>query len=163
MRLIRFMLIDLALMLVAPESAEATISYWADFKSAREAVGSLMPISGRGPVFSFGVSRHLCRPTSQAAPFEHSPEGLGPAKQTKDLALLERRRLTLKVSAPATVPIATIHRRGAAQQGSGLETALHASLPLYTFLRAAAPCWSGIDWMASSITITSSAAARLLT
>ncbi|GAB9116900.1 hypothetical protein ABIF65_010396 [Bradyrhizobium japonicum] len=69
MRLIRFMLIDLALMLVAPESAEATISYWADFKSAREAVGSLMPISGRGPVFSFGVSRHLCPPTSQAAPF----------------------------------------------------------------------------------------------
>lgn len=50
MRLIRFMLIDLALMLVVPESAEATISYWADFKSAREAVGSLMPISGRGPV-----------------------------------------------------------------------------------------------------------------
>ncbi|UVO35917.1 hypothetical protein KUL72_32245 [Bradyrhizobium arachidis] len=95
------MLIDLALMLVAPESAEATISYWADFKSAREAVGSLMPISGRGPVFSFGVSRHLYRPIS--TPFEHSAEGLGPAKQTKDLALLERRRLPLKVSAPASV------------------------------------------------------------
>ncbi|WP_018319587.1 hypothetical protein [Bradyrhizobium sp. WSM2793] len=90
MRLIRFILIDLALMLLAPENAEA-MATGANFKSATRAVGSLMRISGSEPVFSAGVSRHLYRQTSQAAPFGHSAEALGPAKQAENLVLLERR------------------------------------------------------------------------
>ncbi|WP_271566380.1 hypothetical protein [Bradyrhizobium sp. CCBAU 11386] len=92
MRLIRFILIDLALMLLAPENAEAmTMATSANFKSASKAAGSLMRISGPEPVFSSGVSRHLYRNTSQATPFEHSAEPLGPAKQAENLALLKRR------------------------------------------------------------------------
>ncbi|UQR65006.1 hypothetical protein LRP30_06985 [Bradyrhizobium sp. C-145] len=92
MRLIRFILIDLALMLLAPENAESmTMATGANFKSATKAGGSLMRISGSEPVFSAGVSRHLYRQTSQAAPFGHSAEALGSAKQDENLALLERR------------------------------------------------------------------------
>ncbi|MDA9465024.1 hypothetical protein [Bradyrhizobium sp. CCBAU 53415] len=90
MRLIRLILIDLALMLLAPENAEAmTMATGANFKSATNAMGSLMRISGPEPVFSSGVSRHLYRQTSQAAPFGPSAEALGSAKQAENLALLE--------------------------------------------------------------------------
>ncbi|WP_407114866.1 hypothetical protein [Bradyrhizobium sp. LMG 9283] len=92
MRLIRFILIDLALMLLAPENARAMpMATSANFKSATKAVGSLMLISDTEPVFSSGVSRHLHGQTSQAAPFGHSAEALGPANQAETLALLERR------------------------------------------------------------------------
>ncbi|MBB4258155.1 hypothetical protein [Bradyrhizobium sp. CIR3A] len=86
MKLIRFILIDLALMLLAPENAEP-MATGANFKSATRAVGSLMRISGSEPIFSAGVSRHLYRQTSQAAPFGHSAEALGPAKQAENLVL----------------------------------------------------------------------------
>lgn len=89
MRLIRFILIDLALMLLAPENAEA-MATGANFKSATKALGSLMRISGSEPVFSSGVSRHVYRQTSQAARFGHSAEALGPAKQAENLPLLDR-------------------------------------------------------------------------
>lgn len=92
MRFIRFILIDLALMLVAPENAEAmTVAPGANFKSARKAVGCLMRISGPEPVFSSGLSRHLYRQTSRAAQFGHSAKASGPAKQAENLALRERR------------------------------------------------------------------------
>lgn len=79
MRLIRFILIDLALVLLAPESATATImATRAHFKTAPEAVGYLRPTLYPEPVSSPDVIRHLYRHTSQAAPFEHSAEALGP-------------------------------------------------------------------------------------
>ncbi|NYG45193.1 hypothetical protein GGD67_002651 [Bradyrhizobium sp. IAR9] len=85
MRLIRFILIDLALMLLAPENAEAmTMATGANFKSATKAVGSLMRISGSEPVFSSGVSRHVYRQSSQAAPFGHSAESLRPEEQAQN-------------------------------------------------------------------------------
>lgn len=85
MRLIRFILIDLALMLLAPENAGATtMATGASFKSATNAVGRLMWISGPLPVLNSGVSRRLYRQTSQAAPFGHSAETLGSAKQAEN-------------------------------------------------------------------------------
>lgn len=92
MRLIRFILIDLALMLLAPENAEAmTMATGANSKSATKAVGSLTRISGSEPVFSSGVSRHVYRQTSQAAPSGHSAEALRPEEQAQNLALLDGR------------------------------------------------------------------------
>lgn len=78
MKLIRFIMIDLALMLLAPESAKATIvATDANFESAREAVGSVMPSSGPEPVIG-----QLYRQASQAALFEHA---LGPPSRLTTL------------------------------------------------------------------------------
>lgn len=83
MKLIRFIMIDLALMLLAPESAKATIvATDANFESAREAVGSVMPSSGPEPVFGSGVIGQLYRQASQAALFEHA---LGPPSRLTTL------------------------------------------------------------------------------
>jgi len=86
MRFIRFILIDLALMLLAPESAKATtVASDANFKSAREAVGSVMSSSDPDRVFGSGVIRQLYCQASQAALFEHSSEALGPPSRLTTL------------------------------------------------------------------------------
>jgi len=86
MRFIRFILIDLALMLLAPESAKANIvATDANFKSARKAVGSVMPNSGPEPVSGSGVLRQLHCQAFQAAPFQHSLEALGPPSRLTTL------------------------------------------------------------------------------
>jgi len=91
-KFIRFILIDLAMMLLAPGNAEAmTLAHGAHFKSAGKAVGSLMPISGSEPVFSSGLSGHFERQTSQAAQFGHSAEAPARAEQAENLALMDRR------------------------------------------------------------------------
>ncbi|MVT73680.1 hypothetical protein [Bradyrhizobium cajani] len=90
MRFIRFILIDLALMLLAPENAEAmTVASGANVKSSSKAVGSLMRTFGS--VFSSGLSRHLYRQTSQVSRFGPSTEGAGQAKQAEYSALRDRR------------------------------------------------------------------------
>ncbi|WP_092302647.1 hypothetical protein [Bradyrhizobium sp. Ghvi] len=89
MKFIRFILIDLALMLLAPENAEAMImAPSANLKSTTKAVGSLMRISGSERLFS---SRHLDHQISRAAQLAHSAEAVGAAKQAENLALLDRR------------------------------------------------------------------------
>ncbi|PWE77091.1 hypothetical protein XF30_10130 [Bradyrhizobium sp. SUTN9-2] len=92
MRFIRFILIDLALMLLAPECAKATIMATdANFESAREAVGSVMPSFGPSHLVGSGVIRQLtAKPLKSRAirTFIRSPR---PAKRPDNLGQVEGR------------------------------------------------------------------------
>ncbi|WP_235999924.1 hypothetical protein [Bradyrhizobium uaiense] len=91
MRLIRLILIDLTLMLLAPGSAEATI--WGAgvaFTSATKTMASWEGISAAEPILSSGASRQPSRQTSQAAPIQLATNTLGhPAKPAEHSTMLE--------------------------------------------------------------------------
>lgn len=92
MRLIRLILIDLTLMLLAPDIAQAmNMGAGADFTLVAKAVAPFKPIAGPEAVSSSGDSRHLYSQTAQAVPFQLSANAPGTAKLAENSAILEWR------------------------------------------------------------------------
>ncbi|MGY4229947.1 hypothetical protein ACVMIH_007308 [Bradyrhizobium sp. USDA 4503] len=109
MRLIRLILIDLTLMLLAPGNAEATIrAAGAAFTSATKTVTSSERISAPDPILSSGASRQPSRPTTQAAPFQLATNPLGPVKPAEHSTMLELGSPCVIGKRAGQLPIATI-------------------------------------------------------
>lgn len=84
-------LFDLALMLLAPDVAEAmNVGTGAHFTLVTKAVAPFKPIAGPEAVSSSGDSRHLYSQTTQALPVQPA-DNRRPAKLAEDSAVLESR------------------------------------------------------------------------
>ncbi|WP_246787981.1 hypothetical protein [Bradyrhizobium sp. CCBAU 53421] len=91
MRFIRLILFDLALMLLAPDVAEAmNVGTAALFILVTEAVAPFKPIAGPEAASSSGDSRHLYSQTTQALPVQPA-DNRRPAKLAEDSATLDSR------------------------------------------------------------------------
>ncbi|WP_229180131.1 hypothetical protein [Bradyrhizobium ivorense] len=157
-------LIDVALMLLAPEVAEAVnMGAGSHFTLATEAVPRFEPISGLEAVLSSSENRRRSRQTTQAASFQPA-DNLRPTKLAENSAMLEWRFACVIGKRAGQRPLATIIE-GPEMLNKPLVLTPSICNPAavrYGLLGAETPRWRGTDWIVGGMTIAVILLATLL-
>ncbi|MGY3487742.1 hypothetical protein ACVW1C_005625 [Bradyrhizobium sp. USDA 4011] len=155
MRLIRLILIDLTLMLLAPGSAEATIlGAGVAFTSATKAVASWEGISAAEPILSSGASRQPSRQTSQAAPIQLATNTLGhPAKPAEHSTMLELGSPCVIGKRAGQRPITSIINGSEILNKPLTPSICNAAATRYGPLGEETPRWNATDWTLGGMVI----------
>ncbi|MCP3413499.1 hypothetical protein NLM16_05220 [Bradyrhizobium brasilense] len=157
MRLIRF---DLALMLLAPEVAEAmNPGVREHFTSAPNAVAPFEPIADHEAISSLGGSRRVYSQTTQATPV-HPADKLRPAKPAEDSAILDARLACVIGQRFRQRSIATIldDREMLKMPAVVTPSICNAAAAPFGLLGAETLRWRKTDWIFASMVIIAFAA-----
>ncbi|MGY4157776.1 hypothetical protein ACVINW_003618 [Bradyrhizobium sp. USDA 4461] len=150
MRLIRLILFDLALMLLAPEVAEAmNAGVGAHFTSTTSAVAPFERIAGHEAVVSSPEdSQRVYSQTTQAAPVQPADK-LSPTKLAEDSAILDARLACVIPQRFRQRSIATIldDREKLKMPAVLTPSICNAAAAPFGLLGAETPRWSKTDWI----------------
>ncbi|WP_316396839.1 hypothetical protein [Bradyrhizobium sp. 33ap4] len=155
MRLFRLILFDLALMLLAPEVAEAmNAGVGAHFTSATSAAAPFGRIAGHEAVSSSGDSRRVYSQTTQAAPVQPADK-LSRTKLAEDAAILDARLACVIGKRFRQRSIATIlDEREMLKMPAGVTPSIcNAAAAAFGLLGADTPRWSETDWIVGGMVI----------
>ncbi|WP_342724042.1 hypothetical protein AAFG07_33905 [Bradyrhizobium sp. B097] len=156
MKPIQLILIDLVLMLLAPEIAEAmNKGVGANFTlAATKAVPPFKRIAGAEAVLSSGENRHQ---TTQAVPCQLSADALSPAKLAENSATLKPALSTSSTSARGSVRLPALKMPAAVTPSIRIPAAAPEGL-----LGAETPRWSETDRIVGGMVIVAFAAILLV-
>ncbi|MHC6153002.1 type 2 periplasmic-binding domain-containing protein [Bradyrhizobium elkanii] len=148
-------LFDLALMLLAPDVAEAmNVGTGAHFTLVTNAVASFTPIAGPEAASSSGGSRHLYSQTTQALPVQPA-DNRRPAKLAEDFALSDSRLACVIGMRARKRSIATILNGTETLKMPAVVTPsiCNAAPAPFGFLGAETPRWSQAEWIVGGMVI----------
>ena len=163
-RFIRLILFDLALMLLAPDVAEAmNEGTGAHFILVTKALATFKPIAGPEAASSSGGSRHLYSQTTQALPVQPA-DNRRPAKPPEDSAVLDSRLACVIGMRARQRSIATILNGAETLKMPAVVTPsiCNAAPAPFGFLGAATPRWSQAEWIVGGMVIIAFAAILLV-